>query len=114
MEHASRLADAGDVAGGRRVLLASHKDIMSSISHETPLSRNLASDMQECALNFESADQYRSVGSKFTKMRARGHTMQRSDYGNASMYKSAASRKANLKASWGMSLSGVASGSDSD
>merc|ERR1719482_1625343 len=113
MEHASQLADQGDLAGGRAVLMRAKGKVQSSSSAQHTLSRNLCDEMGELETHFQSEVEYRSVGSKMSKMHAMSHSRQRAVHTNVGTYVSGAKRKAALKASW-MSSIAAGEGSDSD
>lgn len=113
MEAASRMADAGDVAGGRARLQAMRAMAQASASCETSLVSALVSQCAELEEVYESETRYRSVGSKMSKMQVMSHSRQRATHANVGSYAAGAKRKAALKASW-MSSMGGGNGSDSD
>jgi len=101
MEKATQMADAGDVAGGRSVLAACKMRVGQTYSANQTLSAGLVREMGMLEQHFESATAYRTVGSKMSRMSAMSHARQRTVHTNAGMYRSAASHKSSLKASWG-------------
>lgn len=116
MEAATRLADEGDLAGGRERLAACRRYVAGSASAMggDVLSANLLSQCAELEETYQTTARYRSVGSKMSKMQARSHMVQRGTHMNVDSYVSGAKRKAALKSSW---MSSIASGSvesDSD
>lgn len=111
MEQASALADRGDLAGGRALLRTQCAQVMESASAEQDLSSQLISEIKELEQNFRSAEQYRSVGSKMSRMQARSHQIQRSNHMSTASYAAGASRKKAMKGMWGLSS---AASSDSD
>jgi hypothetical protein len=101
MEEATRMADAGDVAGGRSVLTACKTRVEQTHSANRALSVGLVREMGMLEQHFESATAYRSVGSKMSRMSVTSHGRQRAVHSNPGMYSSAASHKSSLKKSWG-------------
>jgi len=120
MEEASRLADSGNLAAGRHRLAAMKRKIQDSPSNQCPLSLALVGEAEQLEVTYQTADLYRTVGSKFSKMQAASHLRQRATHSNPQTYKSGASRKAELKANWMASISSsssrpaAAAGHDSD
>jgi len=100
MEQASLLADRGDLEGGRQKLMAARRRIADSTSAATPLSFACAKEMDELEVQYRSMSQYRSVGSKMSKMHASSHYRQRAVHSNADVYSAGSKRKAAMKASW--------------
>lgn len=116
MEAASKMADGGQVDGGRAMLAACRKRIAASSSQAAPLSLNLMQQCEELEAQYTSQAQYRAVGSKMSKMHAVSHARQRANHmQSADTYTSGASRKAAMKREWMSSLGrGSAGGDDSD
>jgi len=115
MEAASRMADAGDIAGGRNVLLAMKRKVVESSSAQEALSANLVYEIDSIEAEYQSSARYRSVGSKMSKMQARSHGVQRATHANVGTYSGGGARKAALKASWMSSIkSSAQGGNDSD
>jgi len=116
MEHASRLADAGNLDGGREIFKAMKRKIAESASASHALSANLSAECEQLETQYRSMSAYRDVGSKMSKMGYRSHCVQRSNHMNADAYRSGASAKAKMKSSWMASIksSGPAGDSDSD
>jgi len=110
MEEACVLADRGDLEGGRQKLMAVRKRIADSASATSQLSSACAKEMDELEVQYRSMSQYRSVGSKMSKMHASSHYRQRAVHSNADVYSGGAKRKAAMKASW----MGTLLGEDSD
>merc|ERR550514_674208 len=77
MEAASRIADEGDVEGGREMLRACRKLMNASASVEAPMTVNLMSELESLDAQYTSTAQYRTYGSKYSKMQARSHAVQR-------------------------------------
>lgn len=113
MEMASRLADNGDIDGGRQMLEACRAKVACSASNNESLSANLVLEMDDLAVNYRSLSSYRMKGSKLSKMQARSHGMQRAMHTNVNSYAAGAKRKAAMKASWSSSLA-AHNDSDSD
>jgi len=117
METASRMADAGDIAGGRSMLLAMKRKVAASESAQEVLCTNLMSEIDSIEAEYQDAARYRSVGSKMSKMQARSHGMQRATHANVGTYSAGGAKKAALKAHWMSSIkssSNVGGDSDSD
>merc|ERR1712093_104521 len=102
-EAASRMADNGDLAGGRARLVLARERIVASASSNHTLSANLMSQVAEIETTFTNEVQYRSVGSKMAKMQSLSHQRQRATHFDADSYAAGAKRKAAMKASWGLS-----------
>lgn len=116
MEEASRMADAGDLAGGRNRLALARQHIFSSATSGEAFSASLMSQVAEVEDTFSSEVQYRSVGSKMAKMQSLSHQRQRANHSNVGDYGAGAKRKAAMKAAWGLSSIGsfAGKGNDSD
>jgi len=112
MEAASRAADRGDLVEGRALLNAARRGVQTSATGDTPLSAALQCECETLEMNYGSAAQYRSVGSKMSKMQAMTHSRQRANHMSAGVYKGAASRKMAMKATWMSSM--VSNGDDSE
>lgn len=103
MEEASALADRGDLEGGKQMLAACRERVMGSESRARALSSQLVSEIKDLEDNFCSVAQYRSVGSKMSRMHANSHQIQRSNHMSAATYTAGASRKRAMKGMWGLS-----------
>lgn len=112
MEQASALADRGDLAGGRELLRAQCALVMESPSAQEALSSQLVAEINDLEQNFRSVAQYRSVGSKMSRMQARSHQIQRSNHMSTASYAAGASRKKAMKGMWGLSLVSSLGGDD--
>lgn len=102
MENATRLADRGDLDGGRALLEAARKMVGQSDSHNTPLSLGIEAQMVALSDDYQDSARYRSVGSKMSKMRGMALSVQRTTHDAASegMFAGAAKRKTAMKAAW--------------
>lgn len=102
MENATRLADGGDLDGGRALLEAARKMVGQSDSHATPLSMGIEAQMMALSDDYQDSARYRSVGSKMSKMRGMALSVQRTTHDAASegMFAGAAKRKSAMKAAW--------------
>lgn len=119
MEEASRMADAGDVEGGRRMLQACRAAIAASGSADHTLSYNLKSGIDELEAHYRSASGYRSYGAKMSKMHASSMQRQRANHMQSEdLFTAGASKKRALKMSWMASIASSGPqqgyGSDSD
>merc|ERR1719305_128869 len=104
MEAAARLADAGDLEGGRAALQNAKRKIALSSSADHPLNRVLVAECDTVEAGFADRAMYRNVGSKMSKMSAMSHGRQRATHMNQEAYRSAGANKAKLMASWSASL----------
>lgn len=100
MENASRLADGGDLEGGRALLAQARELVCRSSSVATPLSAALVKEMVALEDGYVDMPRYRSVGSKVSKMSAACHMQQRSNHCTASVYKGGSKGKSSMKGSW--------------
>ena len=118
MEKATRMADAGDVEGGRATLAACRDAIAHTPSAEADyaLSHDLVGEIAGLEEQYQSASRYRSVGSKMSKMSSASHQRQRAVHSNAGIYAGGAKHKKAMKMQWmsSISSSGFGTGSDSD
>ena len=115
IEDAARLADAGELVAGRQRLEACRTLVAESGSADNALSYNLQTEVATLSSNYRTVSQYRSVGSKMSKMSATSHQRQRANHSQVDMYGGGAKRKAAMKASWLSSISSSgAGGNDSD
>jgi len=114
MEAASRAADRGDLAEGRALLGAAKLKVAASATGGLALSSALQNECAELEINYATMGQYRSVGSKMSKMQAMSHSRQRANHLSAGVYKGAASKKMAMKASWMSSMKKEERDSDSD
>lgn len=113
IEEAARLADMGNLAAGRQMLHAAQRRVATSDSAGCALSSNLVAESEALVANYSSEMQYRSVGSKMSKMSAMSHGRQRANHmQSADMYAGGSKRKASMKAKWMSSLAGDDSDSD--
>jgi len=112
LEKASQLADAGNVEGGRALLLECRKRVKTSSSAAHQLSANLVDDIDSVEQHYQSRNTYRTVGSKMSKMSSLSHSRQRAVHTNADMYTSAASNKRAMKARWMSTIDAAESDSD--
>jgi len=100
MEMAARLADDGDLEGGRALLADTWTMVNRSASAATPLSTGLTAEMMQLADAYEDMPRYRSLGQKMSKMSAACHYQQRSNHVSAGMYSAGAKGKDSLKQKW--------------
>ena len=117
MEAASKLADAGNVEGGRAQIRAISQRICGSASAGNAQCASLVRECAELEQAFCSREVYRSIGAKSSKMASLSHMRQRAVHSSAGdAYAGGAKRKATMKASWAASLKlgHVSSGDDSD
>lgn len=114
MEEASRLADRGDLANGRQLLQSVRKRVADSPSCDATLSLGLVMECEQLERNYASETQYRSVGSKMSKMSVMSHSRQRANHVQGDMYVAASKRKALMKSNWASSLTSGGCDSDSD
>ena len=114
METATRMADEGDVEGGRELLRSTRQKISATASAQTTLSRNLVVEFDSLAEQYASSTQYRAVGSKMSKMHARSHAVQRAVHTNSLAYSGGAVYRSKMKAAWSKAMRGEASDSDCD
>ena len=110
---ASRSASAGTAFD--RIVEACRTLVAESGSADNALSYNLQTEVATLSSNYRTVSQYRSVGSKMSKMSATSHQRQRANHSQVDMYGGGAKRKAAMKASWLSSISSSgAGGNDSD
>lgn len=103
VEAASAAADAGRVSDGRAVLTAMRTQLEGTVSNEAPYVQALAAELTSIEQNYETAAQYRSVGSKMSKMSHYSHMRQRGIHTQSDdMYQAAKSRKMAMKSNWSM------------
>lgn len=114
LEKATRLADAGDLDGGRRTLRDARRNIADSASADQKLSADLVREYEIIEQQFETTQAYRSAGSKASKMQIMSHSRQRAVHTNAHAYMAGAERKAALKSAWMSSMKGKLAGSAAD
>jgi len=104
MDAASRLADQGDVEGGRALLQAARRRIVESQSAATPFVTSLVDELDTLLVQYVNQSQYREVGSKMSKMAHYSHARQRGVHMQSEvMYAAGAKGKAKMKRSWGLS-----------
>jgi Mg-chelatase subunit ChlD len=101
MAQATRLADAGHVKEGR-LQLEKELALMKKLNAlETELGAAIIADMNRCVDGFKSRDDYRTRGSKMTKMMYQAQMQQKSNHMNT-FYKGGGKKKGRMRASWGV------------
>merc|ERR1712159_407126 len=104
LENAANLADAGNLNGGRLLLqqaLAACKASPATTAG-SDLSAGLIAQMEEVEVTYSDTVQYRSMGSKMSRMHATSHYQQKSNHMSADIYKGGSKGKAAVKRSWGL------------
>ena len=104
LENAANLADTGNLFGGRMLLqqaLAACK-ASPATSAGSELSAGLIAQMEEVEVTYSDTVQYRSMGSKMSRMHATSHYQQKSNHMSADIYKGGSKGKAAVKRSWGL------------
>lgn len=114
MEQATRLADAGDLAAGRRTLERARERVAASESRDHQLSSALVRECESIEQQFQTRQAYRDRGSKMSQMHMVSHSRQRAVHSNPGAYRSGATMKATLKAGWMGSLRSNEAGNVSD
>lgn len=105
LENAANLADTGNLTGGRMLLQQALAACKASPANSagSDLSAGLIAQLEEVELTYSDTVQYRSMGSKMSRMHATSNYQQKATHMSADMYKGGGSRKAAVKRSWGLS-----------